>query len=133
MRKRRLFISHAWHHSGQYCRLLETLRDRPNLEFYHRSVPAHDPLDVRTTTGLERKLRDQMRNCHAVIALAGVYATCRVWIRKELFMALAYNKPVVAVRPRGQQGISQVVQDSADRIVGWNTESIAGAICEVAP
>jgi len=72
-----------------------------------------------------------MRNCQVVIVLAGMYATYRDWIQKERRMAKEYGKPIVGVRPWGQERTSQVVQDNADRIVGWNANSVVGAIREV--
>ncbi len=40
-------------------------------------------------------------------------------------------KPIVAIEPWGSEKTSKVVKDNADRIVGWNTESIIKAIREV--
>lgn len=127
----RLFISHAWAYNDQYDSLLKLLEERPFFDFYNHSVPQHDPLNAQTVRELEDKLRNQMRSCQVVIVLAGVYATYRDWIRKEIKIAVEYGKPLVGVRPWGQDRISQVVQDSADKIVGWNADSVVSAIREV--
>lgn len=129
--KVRLFISHAWDYNQQYYSLVNLLEERPYFDFYNHSVPQHDPLDARTVRELEDKLRSHMRNCQVVIVLAGVYATYRDWIQKEIKIAKEYGKPIVGVRPWGQERISQVVQDNADRIVGWNADSVVDAIREV--
>jgi hypothetical protein len=129
--KVRLFISHAWTYNHQYYNLVKLLEERPYFDFYNYSVPQHAPLNARTVRELENKLRNQMRSCQVVIVLAGVYATYRDWMKKEIEIAMEYEKPIVGVRPRGQNRISQVVQDSANRIVGWNADSVVSAIREV--
>jgi len=63
--------------------------------------------------------------------MAGVYATYSKWINIELDLAkngFLSDKPVLAVRPRGNVRISDTAREAADRIVGWNTEGIVRAI-----
>lgn len=51
--------------------------------------------------------------------------------QKEIMVAndrFIVPKPIIGIRPWGNANISQVVQDSAGEIVGWNTESIVSAI-----
>ena len=131
MRKIRLFISHAWAYKHQYYNLVRLLEQRPYFNFYNHSVPKHDPLDARTIRKLEDRLHNQMINCHVVLVIAGVYATYHEWLKKEIRMAKGYGKPIIGVRPWGQERISQVVQNNADKIVGWNADSIVNAIRKV--
>ena len=73
--------------------------------------------------------------CHVVIILAGVYATYSKWINIEINLAkngFAQAKPVIAIKPRGNERISEPVSRAADRIVGWSTESVVKAIRELA-
>ena len=130
MRKIRLFISHAWDYNKQYYNLVKLLEERSYFDFYNHSVPKHDPLDAEGRE-LEDRLRNQMINCQVVLVIAGVYPTYRDWIKKEIKMAKGYGKPIIGVRPRGQVRISQIVQDNADKIVGWNTDSVVSAIRKV--
>ena len=72
-----------------------------------------------------------MRLCHVVLILAGVYATYSKWINIEIDLAkegFTHAKPIIAIRPWGNERISERVQLAADRVVGWNTESVVGAI-----
>ena len=72
-----------------------------------------------------------MAPCHVILILAGVYATYSEWINIEIDLALrgfVNAKPIVAIRPWGSERISEPVRQAADRIVGWNTESVVGAI-----
>jgi len=43
-------------------------------------------------------------------------------------MAQEMDKPIIGVRPWGAERISNLVQENADVIVGWNGESVVGAI-----
>ena len=132
MRTHNLFISHSWSYGDQYARLVALLRERPWFSFRNYSVPRDDPVH---TAGSERELRAaiyrQMRPCHVVLVLAGVYATYSKWITVEVALAMEFDKPIVAVAPWGSQRISAVVREAADALVGWNTESVVGAIREV--
>ena len=132
MRTHNLFISHSWNYGDQYARLVGLLRERPWFSFRNYSVPRDDPVH---TAGSERELRAaiyrQMRPCHVVLVLAGVYATYSKWITVEVALAMEFDKPIVAVAPWGSQRISAVVREAADALVGWNTESVVGAIREV--
>jgi hypothetical protein len=125
---RRLFISHAWDYNGQYHNLVNLLQNKALFTFYNHSVPKHDPLDAKTIRQLEERLRNQMSGCHVVLVIAAVYPSYRKWIQKELEIAAEYGKPIIGVKPSGQQLISLTVQSFADEIVGWNSDSIVKAI-----
>lgn len=132
-----LFISHSWKYEGHYHGLENLLK---SFGFNNYSVPKDDPIhNARNDAQLQQAIKNQMSPCSAVIVLAGVYATYSKWINKEIDLAkggLAKGgfikpKPVIAVRPWGSQRISKKVKDAADRLVGWNTQSVIGAIKEV--
>lgn len=55
-------------------------------------------------------------------------ATYSKWINKEVRIAKELGKPIVAVQPWGAEKTSQVVKNNADMIVGWNSDSVVGAI-----
>lgn len=72
-----------------------------------------------------------MRLCHIVLVMAGVYSTYSKWITNEIMAAkrgFTIPKPIVAVKPWAQRNLSTVVQQNADVVAGWNTESIISAI-----
>lgn len=121
-----LFISHSWKHERQYHGLENLLK---SFGFNNYSVPKDDPIhNAGNDAQLQQAIKNQMSPCSAVIVLAGVYATYSKWINKEIDLAkggLAKGgfikpKPVIAVRPWGNQRISKKVRDAADRLVGWN-------------
>ena len=130
-----LFISHSWRYSDAYDRLVDLLKARPYFTFHNYSVPQDDPIqDANSNAALRREILNQMRPCHVVVILAGVYATYSKWINIEIDLAkegFTNAKPIIAIRPWGVKRISTTVSAAADRIVGWNTESIVRAIREL--
>ena len=77
---------------------------------------------------LEGQLRNQIRPVNVVIILAGMYVAYSDWIQFEIDFAATINKPMIGVRPWGQQRTPVAVQDSVDEMVGWRTDSIVRAI-----
>ena len=132
MNTHNLFISHSWTYGDQYERLISLLNERSYFSFQDYSVPKDDPVhDADNQSELRMAIKNHMTPCHVVIVLAGVYATYSKWINIELDLAekgFTNRKPVLAIRPWGQVNLSARVRDSADRIVGWNTESVVSAI-----
>lgn len=123
-----LFISHAWTHNAEYDRLVKMLNDAPNFKWRNYSVTKQDPLDVNNDAKLTAALKRQIRPVNCVLILAGMYVNHRKWIKKEIAIAQDLNKPIVGIKPWGQQRTPVEVQDAADIMVGWNTSSIVKAI-----
>ena len=132
MKTYNLFISHSWSYSDAYDRLTNLLSGRGYFAFRDYSVPRDDPIhSAGTDAQLRQAIRNHMTPCHVVLILAGVYATHSKWINIEIDLAqggFAYAKPIVAIRPWGNQRISERVRLAAHTVVGWNAESVVGAI-----
>ena len=132
MKTYNLFISHSWRYGDAYDRLLNLLKNRSYFAFKDYSVPKNDPIhNARNDAQLRQAIRNQMMPCHVIIITAGVYSTYSKWISIEIALAqkgFQNPKPIIAVRPRGSARISTVASSAADRIVGWNTESVVKAI-----
>ena len=131
-----LFVSHSWRYSDHYDRLIDLLEERKYFAFKDYSVPPDDPVhDADNDSQLRQAIRNHMTPCHVVLIMAGVYATYSKWINIEIKLAkndFANAKPIIAIRPWGNERISEPVRLAADRIVGWNTESVVKAIRELA-
>ena len=123
-----LFISHAWTHNAEYDRLVKMLNAAPNFKWRNYSVTKQDPLDVNNDARLTAALKRQIRPVNCVLILAGMYVNHRKWIKKEIAIAQDLNKPIVGIKPWGQQRTPIEVQDAADIMVRWNTDSIVKAI-----
>jgi len=127
-----LFISHSWVYSDAYDNLTSMLDSNPYFNYSNYSVPKYDPIH---TNGTDKELRDAIERkinpCGVVIILAGVYSTYSKWINKEIDIALAKRKPILAIEPWGSERTSAIVKKSADMVVKWNTNSIIAAIREL--
>ena len=135
MRTHHLFISHSWDYSNSYERLVALLENRRYFQFKDYSVPRDDPIhNAPSDKALADAIKRQMAPCSVVLILAGVYATYSKWIDKEIKLAQAgfrEPKPIVAIEPWGSERTSTTVKSAANRIVGWNTESVVRAIREL--
>lgn len=126
----RIFISHAWAYNDEYYRFEEMLKDYPHFDFRNYSVPKHDPFE--SGTQLTKKLRDQMEPVQVVIILAGMYAAHSSWIGFEIDEAVRMGKPIIGVRPWGQERVPQKVQDAATIMHGWNASPVVQSIRDLA-
>jgi hypothetical protein len=128
-----LFISHSWAYGDAYERLIDLIENRPYFSFKDYSVPEDDPIhNAPNTQALYEAIMNQIKPCHVVIIMAGVYATYSKWINMEITIAKKdFTKPILAVEPWGSEKTSEIVKSNADKIVGWNTESIIGGIREL--
>lgn len=123
-----LFISHSWDHVDDLRNLRNLLENRGYFHVNFLETPPHDPINSINSTYVKSVIRNHIRNSNVVIGLAGVYASQSEWMRWELDTAIAEGIPVLGVIPWGQVNVSKVVQDRANEIVRWNTESIVEAI-----
>lgn len=126
-----LFISHFWKYSNDYERLESLLKEYPYFMFKNYSVPKQDPLDItgrNYRAKLKMEIEQQMRTCNVVLVIAGKYASYSDSIDMELDIAIAMNKPIIAIEPWGSTMTSQRAKNVADAVVGWNVSSIVDAI-----
>lgn len=135
LKSRSLFISHSWSYGDAYEKLVAFLDSAPNFQYKNYSVPKNDPVhNAPNLAALYEAIKKQMVFCDVVLIMAGKYATYSKWIQREIQIAKQdYSKPIVAIRPWANEQVSSVVSDSADRLVGWNTNSIVTAIRELDP
>ena len=123
-----LFISHAWTYGDDYYRLIEFLKGAPWFYYRNYSVPQHDQLHTSTPQQLWDALTRQISPANCVLVLAGMYVNHRDWMKAEIDIAQGFNKPIIGIRPWGQQRTPLEVQNVAHQMVGWNTASIVQAI-----
>lgn len=125
-----LFICHSWTYGDAYEKLVSLLDAAPRFAYRNYSVPKDDPVhDAANVTELYDAIKAQMKFCHVVLIISGVYATYSKWITREIRCATKdLSKPIIGVRPWGSKRISKEVEDAADRVVAWNTNSIVSAI-----
>lgn len=136
MRTYNLFISHSWAYSNAYNNLVNLLNARKYFSYRNYSVPKNDPVHTNgTDKELYAAIKRKTAPCSVILILAGVYASYSKWIDKEIQIAqneFSSIKPIVAIEPWGSQKTSVKVKNAANKIVGWNTESIVSAIRDLA-
>lgn len=130
-----LFISHAWTYSDAYEKFVSLLDEKVRFSYRNYSIPKDDPVH---TNGTDKELYEAIKNkiqlTHVVVIMAGVYSSHSKWINKEIKIAqseFSVPTPILAVEPWGSEKTSKVVKDAADKIVGWNSESIVTGIREL--
>lgn len=130
-----IFISHSWTYGDAYDRLSEMLKKKPYFNYKDFSVPKDDPVH---TSGTDKELYEAIKNkislTSVVIIMAGKYSTFSKWIKKEIKISkeeFEENKKILAITPWGAEQISSTVKENADKIVGWNTDSIVDGIREL--
>lgn len=127
----RIFVSHAWNYSSEYQRLVHLLDNARYFIYSNYSVTRQDPLHCRQSE-LREQLRQQIRPVEVAIVLSGMYVPYSNWIQFEMDFATSAMKPILGVLPWGSQRCPMAVTTCADEIVGWNTDSIVGAIRRLA-
>lgn len=132
LRNYHIFISHSWDYNEQYETVREWLDDANNFSSCNYSVPLSNPIDVKTKTELKEKIRAKISPCSCIIVLSGMYVDYSEWIDFEMDVAREYGKPIIGVKPWGQQRVPIRVQDMADVMVGWNSSSVVHAVREYA-
>lgn len=128
LRTYNILISHSWDYSEQYERVKGWFDWTPYFAWHNYSVPLTKPLDVRGKRELEKKLRDRIALCHCIVVLSGMYVTHSEWIDYEIDTAVALGKPIIGVKPWGQERVPKKVQDNASVMVGWNGDSVVSAV-----
>jgi len=123
-----LLVSHAWKYGKHYSGLVNLLNAAPNFHWRDFSVPKDHRIHSKSTLKIRGALDEQVRHTHAVLMLAGVYASHSGWMQEEIEMAEYYDKPIIGIRPRGNERISSLVATVAEVMVNWNMASIVEAI-----
>lgn len=130
-----LFISHSWAYSDAYDKLISMLDGVKYFEYKNYSVPKDNPIHyANNDTQLYNAIKGQMQHASVVLVLAGVYSSYSKWIDKEIYIAkneFYVPKKIIAIQPWGAEKTSLKVKNNADKIVGWNTNSIVSAIREL--
>ena len=126
----RVFVSHSWEYSEQRERIEKFLDDENQLDWQNFSVPEDDPMEFEDKNDLRQQLYQQVGQANVVIVVAGMYVSHSEWIEEEIEMADHFEKPIIGVRPNGNERLPAVVKEEADEIVGWRQKSIVDAIAK---
>ena len=128
LKTRMLFISHAWQYEQAYLTLENWFNAAPNFSWKNCSIPSTHALPDKTTAGLAAGITRQMNPAQGVLIIAGMYAAHSGWIDYEIAEARRMNKTIIGIRPWGQERMPVKVQETADIMVNWNSQSIIDAV-----
>ena len=128
LRDYHILISHSWDYSTHYETIKKWLDEAKYFTWTDYSVPITKPLDVNSKKELQDKIHTRIALCSCVIILSGMYVDYSEWIDYEIDTAIALGKPIIGVRPWGQERVPQKVQENADVMVGWNSDSVVQAV-----
>jgi hypothetical protein len=135
MKTYNLFVSHAWKYSDDYKKVVEWLdraKAEKRLDFNNYSDPKDDPIvapdEATKKSRMKEKLRNQIRPSTIVIVISGMYVAHSEWIDFEIDTAVEMGKYIIGLNPWGQERIPTKVTDNANVMVGWNYDSLIGAI-----
>ena len=124
----KIFISHSWSHVNDLKSLRNLLESRGYFNVEFTEFPPTDSINSMNTYYIRQRISERIAASDIVLGIAGIYASCSDWMKWELDKAIEKGVPIIGVIPRGQERISAIVNDRADEIVHWNTESIVSAI-----
>ena len=128
LRQYHVFISHSWRHPEPYETVKRWLDEASYFIWRDYSVPFYDPLDANTDRKLKAEIRQQIASCSCVVILSGMYVDYSKWINYEIDTAIEMGKPIIGVKPWGQERIPVKVSENATVMVGWNSNSVVEAI-----
>ena len=133
--RRHVFISHH-HADDQRVSDLTNLLGRNGYEIRNSSIRAKPANQRRLDQGLvkddtiKRLLRMKMSWASVVIVLIGKETHARPWVDWEISQAHRQGKRIVGVYEHGGQDyeVPEGLENYADSIVAWNTQSIVEAV-----
>ena len=126
-----VFISHSWDHVNDLIRLRNLLNAKGYFKVEFTEVTPISPIHSDNVYYIKQRLSESIKSSDIVLGVAGIYASHSDWMEWELDKAIEHNKPILGVVPWGNERISVVVSNRADKIVRWNTDSIVDAIREL--
>lgn len=123
-----ILISHSWNYSMHYSMVRDWLNDAKFFTWSDYSVCCDNPLEVNDQFELREKLTNRISLASCIIVLAGMYASYSKWIDFEINTAKSRIKPIIAVKPWGQEKVPIKIQNECSILVGWNSMSVIQAV-----
>lgn len=128
LRDYHILISHSWSYSNYYNTIASWLNDTNYFKWSDYSVSCDKPLNTDNDYQLKEKLTSRISNSSVVIVISGMYSAYSKWIDYEIDEAKRLGKPIIGVKPWGQERIPLKIQNNSTTMVGWNRDSIINAV-----
>ena len=134
-KRRHVFISHH-HNDDAEVNNLTDLLSRKGYDIRNSSIRAKPANQRRLELGLvkdetiRRLLRMKISWAGVIVVLIGKETHSRPWVNWEIEQANEQGKRIVGVYVRGgtEADVPPALEDYADDIVNWNSDSIISAI-----
>jgi hypothetical protein len=124
----RVFVTHTFREDEDYLRVFEFLESVDRFFYLNCSKPENVPASGGIEAIKDELIR-QIKECEAMVVLAGQYSQNRDLFRFQMDVADANEKPMIAVRPFG--GIAETPKEVSERVnelIEWNSREIADAL-----
>lgn len=129
--KYNIFIIHVWDYNSDYNNLVNMLNSIPDFIWQNNSIPkTNDEISVNnevTVEAVKNLISDRIRRSDHVLVILGKYID-RQWVRIELDVAKAYDKPIIGIMIGDRKGIPDDIHNRLSCVVEWNKASIMDAI-----
>lgn len=128
----RLFISHAWKYGDDYERLVSLLNNDNSFNWLNWSAPEDKPVIPSWMTVPDRvvmqKIAEKVNMADCMLVIAGMYAHYSDWIQAEMDIAQHLQKPMIGIKPWGNEVMPTAVTSRTSEDVDWQTGSITDAV-----
>lgn len=128
LRNYHIMISHSWSYNAHYNIVCDWLNDAAYFYWSNYSVCCDNPLNTTSEKELKERLKNQISNSSCIVVLSGMYSAYSKWIDFEIDTAYEMNKPIIGVKPWGQERVPIKIQNKSNVMVGWNSLSVINAI-----
>ncbi|MEH0832395.1 TIR domain-containing protein [Pectobacterium cacticida] len=130
IKKYTVFVSHSWDYDKQLKNMKSLIEKKDTITIEYSEVTVDKPINSEDTAYIRRVLKNKIINSDVFLVMAGMYTSYSDWMQWEIDTAKENGIPIIAVKPRGAERIPVIIQDNADIIVGWNSDSIVNNIIE---
>lgn len=117
----KLFISHLDKEDEEYDLFQDKLKASYDFNWTDGAVLDKNSID---------DLTEQIKQVDVVIILSGLFSKEAKLISQQLDVALKLKKPIVVIRPYGLENVPSNLEETAAKVVGWNTPCIVDSIKE---
>lgn len=118
----KIFISYLNQEDDGYDTFISKLSSSYDFQFKNYG----DPQKLK-------QINDQIAFSNVFIFLSGLYNKNKPVIKKQLDIAIIFNKPVIVIRPYGMEDVPKELENIANDVIGWNAPCIIDSIKEYYP
>ncbi|WP_411544222.1 TIR domain-containing protein [Klebsiella pneumoniae] len=122
------FVSHSWDYDKQLKNLKSLIEKNSTITIDYSEVTVDNRINSEQRDYIQGVLKKRIISSDVFLVMAGMYTSYSDWMKWEIETAKKNNIPVIAVKPRGAERIPVIIQENADVIVGWNSNSIVNNI-----